>query len=190
MSANVRYDGSTVRSSRQLLELAKELGGDERLAAHVRAALGRREYFGIYPPYEWNITDAARAVATRFSEVTSSDPDTRWLSVAIIPKPRDGEALSPEDDRFLIEIATAHGCSPVGLVSPPNWMTLARAWLHALRMGRELAISRGQIRRGEIGTGADFSSSPLLHRPGNSDRRVDRLILSGVSLKRIDRPLH
>lgn len=109
-----------VRSSRQLLEIAKELGGDEQLAMHVRAALGRREYFGIYPPVEWNVPDAAKAVATRFSEVASSDANAPWLSVAIIPKPRDGEALSPEDDCFLVGIATAHGSSPLGLVSPPS----------------------------------------------------------------------
>ena len=174
-----------MRSSRQLLELAKELGGDERLAFHVRAILSRQSHFGIFLPVDWCIPDAARAVARRFAELTATDPDARWVSVAIIPKPRAGELLSAEDERFLVEIATAHGKSPLGLVSPPHWMVVARAWLLALRTGREQTVQRGQVRHD-----VDFSLSPILHAPQAADARTERIIVSGVSLRGVDRIVH
>lgn len=151
-------------SSRELIRLARECASDERIAFHVRAALGRTSHLTIWTRAFPDVHAAMSAVRSAFPPIEES---RRQTSVICLPF-EGAEPIDEKDERWLVDIATAHGKSPVGMVSPPTWMMLSRSWLTALRRGSPMEI-------------AAFPSPPEPFVGGKGTNRT--ILIAGVDLR-------
>lgn len=123
-------------SSRELIRLARQHGSDDRIAFHVRAAL-RAPHFMIWTRSFPDVHAAMSAVRSSFQP-----GGRRGRQTSVICLPFEGaEPIEETEERWLVEIATAHGKSPVGMVSPPSWMMLSRSWLTAIRRRSPMEIA-------------------------------------------------